>query len=65
MNDPSALHKPANTEKKYRVSRNDLPVSCPMPDMAMWNAHPRVYLPLAEQKTATCPYCGAIYELTD
>ena len=55
--------KPANTERVYQVKRADLPVSCPSPDMALWNSHPRVYLPVAETGEARCPYCGTHYVL--
>ena len=33
---------PANAEKRYTVHRSDLPLSCPLPSMALWNSHPRV-----------------------
>ncbi|MEM9529603.1 MAG: zinc-finger domain-containing protein [Pseudomonadota bacterium] len=56
---------PANTEKTYHVTRKDLPLSCPTPEMALWNSHPRVYLPIEKSGRETCPYCGAIYVLTD
>jgi len=55
----------ANTERSYRVSRKDLPLSCPMPSMTLWNSHPRVYLPIEATGKAVCPYCGAQYELID
>ena len=55
---------PANSENLYRVTRADLPLSCPMPAMALWNSHPKVYLPIEEQGgRAKCPYCGADYVL--
>ena len=55
---------PANAENRYRVGRSDLPLSCPMPAMSLWNSHPKVYLPIEEQGgKAKCPYCGAEYEL--
>lgn len=50
---------------QFIVSRKDLPVSCPLPDQALWNAHPRVYLPIVKTGKATCPYCGAEYILED
>ncbi|HEY0231283.1 MAG TPA: zinc-finger domain-containing protein [Dokdonella sp.] len=57
---------PANAENRYQVSRADLPLSCPMPAMSLWNSHPKVYLPIAEQGGhAKCPYCGAEYTLLD
>jgi uncharacterized Zn-finger protein len=35
--------------------------------MALWNSHPRVYLPIenAANGEAQCPYCGAVYVLVD
>jgi uncharacterized Zn-finger protein len=55
---------PANAENRYRVHAGDLPLSCPMPAMALWNSHPKVYLPIEEQGgKAKCPYCGAEFEL--
>ena len=53
----------ACTEKKYLVTQDDLPLSCPMPRMKLWNAHPRVYLPIEETGEEQCPYCGAVYIL--
>jgi uncharacterized Zn-finger protein len=36
---------------------------CPMPQMYLWNSHPRVYLAIEETGWAKCPYCGAEYTL--
>ncbi len=47
----------------YEVTFNDLPLSCPMPNMFLWNAHPKVYLPIEEVGHVTCPYCGTEYYL--
>ncbi len=56
----------ANAQQRYEVHRADLPLSCPSPSMALWNSHPRVYLPIeAEAGISTCPYCGAVYHLID
>lgn len=33
--------------------------------MALWNSHPRVYLPIEKTGRAKCPYCGAEYVLED
>jgi len=57
--------KQANTKLTYKVTHKDLPLSCPMPDMRLWDAHPRVYLPIEKTGTAVCPYCEAEYILTD
>jgi uncharacterized Zn-finger protein len=46
-----------------KVSRADLPLSCPRPDDEVWNMHPRVYLPIEKTGEAVCPYCGARYVL--
>lgn len=55
---------PANAENRYRVTVADLPLSCPMPGMALWNSHPKVYLPIeAQGGEAKCAYCGAVYVL--
>lgn len=35
-----------NAQNRYEVTRTDLPLSCPMPGMTLWNSHPRVYLPI-------------------
>lgn len=55
--------KAANTERVYHVKKHDLPVSCPGADMAIWNSHPRVYLPVEKTGEAVCEYCGAKYIL--
>lgn len=52
-----------STEQRYEVGREDLPLSCPMPGSPLWNAHPRVYLPIEASGQARCPYCGAQYRL--
>lgn len=57
---------PANAENRYEVTRRDLPLSCPMPAMTLWNSHPKIYLPIVEDGgESTCPYCGAHYILRD
>jgi uncharacterized Zn-finger protein len=48
-----------------KVSRADLPLSCPRPEDEVWNMHPRVYLPIEKTGEAVCPYCGARYVLED
>ncbi|MGB5648516.1 MAG: zinc-finger domain-containing protein [Sedimenticolaceae bacterium] len=59
----------ANTAKPkdavIKVSRSDLPLSCPRPEDEVWNMHPRVYLPIEKDGEAVCPYCGAHYQLGD
>lgn len=55
----------ANAEKRYVVTRADLPLSCPLPSMALWNSHPRVYLPIEAEGESQCPYCGAHFVLSE
>jgi uncharacterized Zn-finger protein len=60
----SGLLEP-NAESRYEITRAVLPLACPMPQMSLWNSHPRVYLPIEETGEARCPYCGAVYVLKD
>jgi uncharacterized Zn-finger protein len=53
----------ANAQNQYQVSSEDLPLCCPMPQMYLWNSHPRVYLAVEATGWAKCPYCGAEYTL--
>jgi len=63
---PRTATAPANTQQRYEVRASDLPLSCPLPSMALWNSHPRVYLPIAQDGgQAQCPYCGAHFVLVD
>lgn len=55
----------ANTRQEFEVSRRDLPLSCPTAEQKLWNSHPRVYLPVEDTGSATCPYCGTRYRLAD
>jgi len=55
--------KEAGTMRRYDVTADDLPLSCPMPDMRLWDSHPRVYLPIQASEHVVCPYCGAEYFL--
>lgn len=55
----------ASTQREYKVTRADLPLSCPMPNQKLWNSHPRVYLPIDETGEEMCPYCSARYRLVD
>lgn len=57
--------KMACSQSVYKVSKRDLPLSCPMSGQELWNAHPKVYLPIEKTGHAKCEYCGAEYILTD
>jgi uncharacterized Zn-finger protein len=54
---------PANDKHSYTVKLADLPLSCPMPGMHLWNSHPRVMLAIEASGSEKCPYCGAVYTL--
>lgn len=56
---------PASTKRRYTITRDELPLSCPTKEMRLWDAHPRVYLPIEETGRVICPYCDAEYELKD
>ena len=56
-------HIQPNAKHEYQVTQSDLPLACPMPEMYLWNSHPRVYLPVETTGWAKCPYCGAEYTL--
>ncbi len=53
------------TAQVHAITRKDLPLSCPLPSASQWNAHPRVYLKLDDEGSATCPYCSTVYILQD
>lgn len=57
--------QPANAEKIYVIHPEDLPLSCPTNDMVLWNAHPKVYLPIEKTGQAVCPYCSSRFVLHD
>ena len=60
MSLPSELDK----KKSVAVTAADLPLHCPLPSQAVWNKHPRVYLPIEMTRESRCPYCGTLYTLT-
>lgn len=61
----AAIADNAQTLKVIAVTRKDLPLACPPHGDKFWSQHPRVYLPIEKTGEATCPYCGARYQLRD
>ena len=55
----------AATQRCYEITQADLPLSCPMLGYRLWDAHPRVYLPMRHEGYFVCPYCEAKYILKD
>ena len=56
-----------NTLKHIEITKKDLPLRCPMPDMVSWNSHPRVFLEIEKEANheIICPYCSTKYILKD
>jgi uncharacterized Zn-finger protein len=63
MSEQTGSHKQACTKRIYHINHADLPLSCPPRDKRVWDAHPRVYLPVEATGKVTCPYCDAEYVL--
>jgi uncharacterized Zn-finger protein len=55
--------KIVNKARHIEVTADDLPLHCPMSSMMLWNAHPRVFLPIDKSGEELCPYCGTRYTL--
>ncbi|MCW8827674.1 MAG: zinc-finger domain-containing protein [Gammaproteobacteria bacterium] len=55
--------KTPNAATRYEVTREELPLHCPMDGMSLWNSHPRVFLDIETGGHAKCPYCGAEFTL--
>ena len=60
---PTSTPKTENKARLIEVTAADLPLHCPMPAMMLWNAHPRVFLPIEQSGEVLCPYCGTKYVL--
>ncbi|MGV3739927.1 MAG: zinc-finger domain-containing protein [Gammaproteobacteria bacterium] len=56
-------HENACAQKVIKIQAKDLPLSCPTDDMSIWNAHPKVYLPIEKTGKEICPYCGTQFIL--
>ena len=55
--------KTVNRQRHIEVTADDLPLHCPTASMMLWNAHPRVFLPIEKMGEELCPYCGTRYTL--
>ena len=55
----------ACTTRRSEITTRDLPLSCPPRTDRVWDAHPRVYLPIEESGVAVCPYCETEFVLKD
>jgi uncharacterized Zn-finger protein len=50
-----------DTAKRVEVTEKELPLHCPLPGAPLWARHPRVFLDVAQEGEARCPYCGTLY----
>jgi uncharacterized Zn-finger protein len=57
------MSPPSELDRFVEVTAGDLPLHCPLPSQALWNKHPRVFLPIEATREARCPYCGTLYRL--
>ena len=51
-------------QRIVEVTAADMPLHCPTPAMKLWNAHPRVFIPVDKLGEARCPYCSTLYKFT-
>ncbi|HIF50665.1 MAG TPA: zinc-finger domain-containing protein [Thiotrichaceae bacterium] len=65
MNDSiqGAAETSTSNETVFNIKKDQLPLHCPLPEMSLWNQHPRVYLPIEDSAKAKCPYCGSEFVL--
>ncbi len=52
-----------SNESVFHLNKEQLPLHCPLPEMSLWNQHPRVYLPIEDSGKEKCPYCGTEFIL--
>jgi uncharacterized Zn-finger protein len=57
------MPQPGASAPPVELTERDLPLHCPNPAMPLWSSHPRVFLDVAAQGEAMCPYCGTRYRL--
>lgn len=63
---PQVGGKTPNDDHIVTVSAAELPYYCPQPGHALWNSHPRVYIPLERPgDEARCIYCSTVFRLQD
>ena len=52
-----------NKQRHIEITASRPAAALPDAGMLLWNAHPRVFLPIEKTGTALCPYCGTQYTL--
>lgn len=56
-----------NDRPVREITRAELPLRCPLPEMSLWDSHPAVYLPIEDSREGRyiCPYCSTEFVLKD
>ena len=57
--------KPTSKQTVVEVTKDELPMHCPAPGSALWDSHPRVFIPMEDATEAACSYCGTVYKLVE
>ena len=57
------MNQTAPQTTAIELDASDLPLFCPNPHMTLRTAHPRVFLDIAHEGQARCPYCSTLYKL--
>ena len=57
------MNQPSSQNVAVELDASDLPLFCPNPHMRLRTAHPRVFLDIAHEGQARCPYCSTLYKL--
>lgn len=67
MSKQKNLQQHPNIRKHIEITKNELPLRCPMPSMISWNSHPRVFLEIDKTPNGEiiCPYCSTTYKLVE
>lgn len=60
-----AKNEQACAQEEVEITHKDLPLSCPERSKRIWDAHPRIYMPIEETGKSKCPYCGTVFVLKD
>lgn len=67
MNDSeqSMAEVSTSNESVFHIKKDHLPLHCPLPEMSLWNQHPRVYIPIEDSGKGKCPYCSSEFILEE
>lgn len=65
MTNTQGCNAKACTHRRVELTHSDLPLSCPRDGQRVWDAHPKVYLPIEAEGELICPYCSTHYILKD